>query len=48
MLPILATLSKEEQEKGESFSTNLVMKTADYPVELKVVPEPELVEDLRG
>ncbi|WP_299805658.1 toxin-antitoxin system YwqK family antitoxin [uncultured Shewanella sp.] len=44
LLPVLATLPEEEQEKGESFSTDFIMKTADYPVEPKIEPEPELVE----
>ncbi|MEZ9595702.1 toxin-antitoxin system YwqK family antitoxin [Shewanella sp. 10N.261.52.F9] len=44
LLPVLATLSEEEQDKGESFSTDLIMKTADFPIEPKVEREPELVE----
>ncbi|MGS0680370.1 toxin-antitoxin system YwqK family antitoxin [Shewanella sp. 125m-7] len=44
LLPVLATLSEEEQEKGESFNTDFIMKTADFPVEPKVELEPELVE----
>ncbi|WP_041411104.1 toxin-antitoxin system YwqK family antitoxin [Shewanella pealeana] len=44
LLPVLATLPVEEQEKSESFSTDLIMKTADYPDEPIIEPEPDLVE----